>query len=156
MNAQTAYHVLVQAEGFRGPMVGFGAQIPEAVRALLRLLDEPDAAASFKRLLEEANLPGQLYALCGLYYVDHGTFLEVVEPYRHRSDQVMTQSGCIVGCMRVSEIVESTSRLSVCLDYPTQSMDEWREQHPDVAESAFDLDIIGGGWTAAFRAVAQS
>ena len=48
MNSQEAYDVLLQADGFLGSMVGFAGEVPDTVRALLRLLVEPDSGAIFR------------------------------------------------------------------------------------------------------------
>jgi len=106
MNAQEAYDVLLHAKIFQDSHVGPAARIPETVRALLSLLSTPHASEAFNRLLAEATLAGQLYALCGLYYADHEAFKEAVKRYRYWDDLIMTQHGCLVEEERVSDLIE--------------------------------------------------
>jgi hypothetical protein len=128
MNAQKAYNVLLHADRFSGPMIGITGRMPETVEALLSLVQAPQASEAFKALLEEATLPGQLYALCGIYFTDRKAFKQAVERYRYRDDSVETQFGCKVGFNRVSDLVETSSPLGT--------------------------DILGGGYPAQFRRAA--
>jgi hypothetical protein len=64
------------------------------VKAYRELLKRPQSDIAFKSLLKEATLPGQLYALCGVYYTDHSFFLTVIEEYKNRSDYVRTLFFC--------------------------------------------------------------
>jgi hypothetical protein len=75
-----AYDTLIVADRFESSRVGASGAMPNSVRSLRTLLTEKHAAVAFRSLLTRATLAGQLYALCGLYIVDHERFLVEVKP----------------------------------------------------------------------------
>lgn len=108
--------------------------------ALREILNHPDADAAFKSLLREATLPGQLYALCGLYHTDPDLFSEEIEKYRHRTERIK------VGFNRVEEVrdlVESRSSEAIRLTRG-QTMSAWRASHGVPEGVSLPEDIAGG------------
>jgi hypothetical protein len=112
----------------------------------LTILNEPDAAALFRRLLEEADLAGQLYALCGLFLVDYDTFRAAIEPYRELDETVNTHFGCLLAQEFVSSIVESPAGLR--LSSPDETLEELIERNGWPEGTTFD--ILGGSYSASF------
>jgi len=62
------------AWGFWGVAMGLDGHPTPAVVGYRSLLAAPDGAQRFERILKTATLPGQLYALCGLYMLDRKSF----------------------------------------------------------------------------------
>ena len=146
-----AYDTLVVAKRFEDEFIGFAAQPSVLVKAYRELLKQPQADVAFKSLLKEATLPGQLYALCGIYYTDHSFFLTVIEEYKNKSDYVGTLFGCLGGDMPVSEIVESKAPNVVRLSSPKQTISEWLTKNRAVTKKGYLLDIVGGGYPSTFK-----
>jgi hypothetical protein len=160
-----AFQTLLNATRFEDAFVGFARTRSKLVKAYCTLLSEPGADRAFKNLLEHATLPGQLYALCGLYSTDSSYFLLVVQRYRHVTTPVETQSGCIIMNLPASTIVESRKSTLIRPIKPSQSSADHSEPNvtptdnrkanknttvpmPDENQP---LDILNGGYTAHFK-----
>jgi hypothetical protein len=147
-----AYDTLVVAKRFEDVAIGADGHLSVLVKAYRELLKQPQADVAFKSLLKEATLPGQLYALCGVYYTDHSFFLTVIEEYKKRSDYVMTKMGCIVfHKMPVSKIIESKAPNIVRLSSPKQTISEWLRKNRAVTKKGYWVDLIGGGYPSRFK-----
>jgi hypothetical protein len=79
---------------------------PAHLTAWRDLLSHKKADTYFKSLLYNAGLPGQLYALAGIYYTDPPCLMTLATPYLKRQDAVKTIVACDVADTPVSEIVE--------------------------------------------------
>ena len=141
-----AYATLAGAAQFEEEFIGFGAIPSDLVAACRALRAEPNADSAFKALLNEATPAGQLYALCGLYFTDHAYFLEKVEAYKSRGEDIPMQSGCLVLGQRMSAIIENTSPKAIRLGGPDNSLTDWMQKHPERNNS----DIFGGGYPHMF------
>lgn len=148
---ERAIEILMDTETFASTVVGEGGRASDQARAFARVFKEEDADALFKDLLQRAKLPGQLYALCGLYYTDHEHFLETLEDYHDRNDGVLTMWGCIGETKSVAEIIESSSAVAVRLQTPDENTDEWVARNKDGISGGIELDFVGGGYPALFR-----
>jgi len=146
-----AYDTLVVAKRFEDVAIGVDGHLSVLVKAYRELLKQPLADLAFKSLLKEATLPGQLYALCGVYYTDHSFFLTVIEEYKNRGDYVEVMFGCLGGGMPVSEIVESKAPNVVRLSSPKQPISEWLRKNLAVTNKGYLLDIVGGGYPSTFK-----
>jgi hypothetical protein len=100
-----AYRTLRTVNVFTGDRVGAVGLTPAHLTAWRSLLADKNAATHFKRLLSTATLPGQLYALAGLYYADRPHLQELAAPYLERADTVPTVITCCVDTAPVREIV---------------------------------------------------
>jgi hypothetical protein len=69
-----AYLTLSRAHMFNLGGFGFGLTMTEEEKAFQVLLDSPHSIVLFKRLLNEGNPEGQMYALYGLYLEDRDAF----------------------------------------------------------------------------------
>jgi len=83
-----------------GP-VGSDAQVSGGEQALRLILKEPEATSLLLRVLRQAAMPGQLYALLGLRECGYFGIRCLMNNWRDRVDEVSTQAGCL----RVSESV---------------------------------------------------
>jgi hypothetical protein len=90
------YETLRNAETFAAGHVGRAGSTSDAEAALFNLLSEPDPAPMLNRLLSEATMPGQLYALWGLAVLRSSDFDKAVKKYVSASEHVQTQNGCLV------------------------------------------------------------
>ncbi len=93
---QQAYDLLRNTGRFSGPAVGVAATTPDTVLALRAIVQEPEAEKILQNLLHDAGLPGQLYALAGLYVLNPDEARLVAQQYETSNEQVETMFGCIV------------------------------------------------------------
>ena len=167
---QKAYRTLLTAQRFEDVAIGYGAVRSKLVESYYILLNEPLADATFKSLLEEATLAGQLYALCGLYFTDQNFFHSAVEKYRHSEEKVDTLFGCIGGLMPVSTLVESKKPIKINPVHPEQSLNAqietntrelmaWNHRKKktkgDKKPEGYQLDILNGGYSVWFRSAGE-
>jgi hypothetical protein len=69
-----AERVLTSATSFDDIAVGYALTTPATVYAYRALLEAPDGAARFRTVLKRAAPGGQVYALCGLFFLDPASF----------------------------------------------------------------------------------
>ena len=143
--ARRDYQTLRGVERFTDAAIGDGGETPEWVHAFRRLLAQPQAAAVFRQLLQDATLPGQMYALCGLYWTDQPAFRAALPGYARMTTEIETQTGCCVSRMAVRELVASDHPRVVRLERPDQTIREWADQH-DPQHKGVHYDIQGGAW----------
>jgi hypothetical protein len=86
--------------------VGRAGAISREEAALHDLVSRPSASANLHKLLLEATLPGQLYALWGLAAAGDPDFPKVAEKYAAIDTPVETMSGCLVENEAASSIVK--------------------------------------------------
>jgi len=99
-----AYLTLLRAEVFAVGLVGASARISPAQRALTLILSERATDALFE-LLERASLPGQMYALLGLSVSGQSGVEALLTNYRHRTDEVRTQTACFISSQPICDVV---------------------------------------------------
>jgi len=99
-----AYLTLLRADVFAVGRVGAAARISPAQRALTLLLSER-ATGTLCELVERASLPGQLYALLGLSASGYSGVEALLADYRHRSDEVRTQTACFNSSQPIRDVV---------------------------------------------------
>ena len=167
---QKAYQALLTATRFEDVAIGYAGKRSKLVEAYNILLTEPAADASFKNLLERARLPGQLYALCGLYFTNHDFFRSVVEKYRKSEEEVDTLSGCIGGFRPVSSLIEAQKPIRIDTNNPEQSLTahletntreliDWntrkKKRKGDKEPEGYQLDILNGGYSVWFKSARE-
>jgi hypothetical protein len=99
-----AYLTLLRARVFAVGLVGASARISPAQRSLSLLLSERATDTLFA-LLENASLPGQLYALFGLSVSGQAGVDALIADYRHRTDRVWAQTACLTSLQPISHVV---------------------------------------------------
>lgn len=161
-----AFDTLLTSTQFEDRVIGVAGEPSKLVKAYNVLLKEMAADAAFKELLARATLPGQLYALCGLFFTDNSFFQRSVEKYRHSESTVSTQFGCIVSTWKVSDLVETRKPIIIDIHRPEESLDyydqlnmneyaQWnnhknKKKH-DRPPVGYQLDILNGGYSVLFR-----
>jgi hypothetical protein len=152
VSREEAIRILETTDTFADTSVGFGGGPSKEACAFAVVVREPDADSLFRALLENGRTAGQLYALCGLYFTDPAGFTRAVSPYRGRKDSVKTFSGCLGGASEVGRVVEHAHPHAVRLASPKETLAQWVQRNPE-ARPAFFVDIVGGGYPAALRAM---
>jgi hypothetical protein len=99
------YRVLKSAHIFAIGGIRREGAITEEESAFNALCRERDAAQRFRRLLHEASIEGQMYALLGLRQLHAPDYKAQVERYRRSTRMVNTGAGCEIGPDKVSYIV---------------------------------------------------
>lgn len=143
-----AYQQVKKAEMFEDAHVGFSGKTPEVVWAFRDLLAEKNADAAFKALLQEATLPGQLYALCGLWFTDPAEFKRQVAHYRAMPGNVKTMSGCDISEDSIAKFVESQHPKAIRLRGPQDTMKAWWARNRNAEGRS---DIAGGYWPSELK-----
>src|SRR5204862_1431156 len=100
------YDTLRTAPRFAVGPVSYAGVISREEAALHKLLSRPAPSGELRRLLSEATLAGQLYALWGLAVAEEADFPKLSEKYAAIDTEVETMSGCLVGGETVSSIVK--------------------------------------------------
>jgi hypothetical protein len=103
-----SYRVLKSARIFAIGGIHHEGAITEEETAFNALCKEPDAAQQFRRLLHEATLEGQMYALLGLRQLHAADYEAQLARYRSSARMVNTGSGCEIGPDKVSYIVNES------------------------------------------------
>jgi hypothetical protein len=141
-----AYHNLLNAQSFQSPHLGDAGTFSSLVESLGILLEEKNADEAFKALLQNATLPGQLYALCGLYFTDYAFFQKEVKRFTENDESIETINGCIISPEKVSQIVELKDP-KVAIIKPSETLEDFWKTHSDGAR----FDIAHGGYPANFK-----
>ena len=99
------YQVVKSARIFAIGGIWYAGVITDEETAFNALCKAPDAAEQFRRLLREATIEGQMYALLGLRQVGAPDYKVQADRYRKSTGKVNTGSGCEVGPDKVSYVV---------------------------------------------------
>jgi hypothetical protein len=113
VSREEALNVLENTERFADIAIGYSGAPSAEVCAFGILLTQPDAVPLFERLLSDAKVAGQLYALSGLYVLDHDRYQTAIKRYETNETYVSTMFGCIIGGMKANEIVHATGPRSL-------------------------------------------
>lgn len=143
-----AYKEVKKAEMFCNSAVGYAGSTPEVVWAFRDLLLEKNADAAFKALMQEATIPGQMYALCGLWFTDQAAFKEQVARYHAMKGKVKTMIGCIVDEEAIADLVVSKYPTPIRLKGPEDSLKGWWARNP---KGSGYSDIAGGYWPSELK-----
>jgi hypothetical protein len=99
------YRVLRSAQIFAIGGIRREGTITAEETAFNALCKEPDASQQFRRLLREASIEGQMYALLGLRQLHAPDYKAQADRYRKSNHHVNTGSGCEIGPEKVSYVV---------------------------------------------------
>jgi hypothetical protein len=89
-----AEQVLISATSFDDIAVGYAGATPATVHAYRSLLGAADGAERFRTVLKRAAPAGQLYALCGLFFLDPASFDEGLARLRTSGAPLEHMIGC--------------------------------------------------------------
>ncbi|MEX2212883.1 MAG: hypothetical protein WD768_02065 [Phycisphaeraceae bacterium] len=154
LSREAAFAVLLNTDTFAQAYVGFAGSKSVQVDAYQTLLAEPDAAAVFDDLLRRARVPGQLYALCGIYLVAPQKYDEaqrnvLTAEVLAADAEVTHMAGCIIDSASVRELVNNTSPHTARLRRG-ETILQWFERVKP-AEKSVRFDISGGAIPVSFR-----
>ena len=144
------FNTLLTLPMYTDAHIGYSGSTPEHVYAFRRVLARDNAADVFARLLEEATVEGQLYALCGLYFSSPRLFQAVLPRYESMTKEVNTMRGCVRHRAQVSVLVRSSFEPVMTLE-PGQTPSEWLKSGNQNAQGGFHVDIAGGGFCHMLR-----
>jgi len=99
---QRFYESIRSASVFASGHVGPVGTISDEEFALSIVLERPHAETKLRRLLTDATLPGQLYALWGLATINTSEFEKAAAKYEGHETHVQVMRG---GCLVVSDSV---------------------------------------------------
>src|SRR4029078_4342051 len=97
MQSDKNHQVVKSARIFAIGGIGYAGVITDEETAFNALCKAPDAAEQFRRLLREATIEGQIYALLGLRQVGAPDYKTQDDRYRRSTRKVNTGSGCEIG-----------------------------------------------------------
>ncbi|MCX6849297.1 MAG: hypothetical protein NTY98_10285 [Verrucomicrobia bacterium] len=143
-----AYKEVKKAEMFCNSAVGYAGSTPEVVWAFRDLLAEKNADAAFKALMQEATMPGQMYALCGLWFTNQAAFKAQVTRYHAMKGKVKTMIGCIVDEEAIADLVVSKYATPIRLNGPEDTLKAWWGRNPNGSGYS---DIAGGYWPSELK-----
>jgi hypothetical protein len=76
--------------------IGYAGTISRGERDYRVILSRASAEADFERLLAVGNAQAKAYALVGIHTLDQKRFTQISQPLRDSTEEVITESGCIV------------------------------------------------------------
>jgi hypothetical protein len=141
---------LSAASHFGGWAVGAAGSPTPPVEDLRVVVREKNAAKALQLVLQHGTPAGQLMALAGLFDVDPALFAKELPAFRSKAGEVrLMTSGCMPGGdpTPIAAVVEAAN--AVRLSGPTDDLAAWSTRNPG---KPIELDISGGGYTAAMRA----
>src|SRR6266576_720063 len=97
--------VLEQTETFKSSAVGVAGITPNDVLAWRIVFNSPDRDEIFRHILATGSVPGQLYALAGLWFGDAKAFVAQARIVSSRGGSVRIVRGCIVSTANVTDLV---------------------------------------------------
>ena len=100
------FDVLKNSNCFRIGGVGYAGQIPPEHIALVKLMEMTDSSQQLENLFSKGSTTGRLYALLGLYYVDHNKYEKLLPKLNNLSQEVETMAGCLVFKQKVADIIK--------------------------------------------------
>lgn len=106
LNVSEAIEILRNTRHFGGTHRGRSCRLLDTVIAYKVVLQSKQADAYFKSILKDSDLPGQLYALTGIYSTDNGSLCELLTPFLGNKQQVLLHRGCTLRKKSVSLVAE--------------------------------------------------
>lgn len=103
---KAAYEFLLKTDVFGTASVGFVGSPSKGSLCISSLMARGDTLEVCSSLLEHGQIPGKLYALCGLYIADQEAYEQAASQFRTDKQSVRVFSGCIMSEMKVSTIIE--------------------------------------------------
>jgi hypothetical protein len=117
LNIADAKRVLVEATVFAPWGIGYGGRPIQAL-AINTILERASAQEILEQVYQEAKLPGQLLAMCGLQTASPKKFKDYADRLLFRKEQVVTYSGCFAETQPVVEFISLMVNTPICLDIP--------------------------------------
>jgi len=77
--------------------IGYAGTISRGERDYRLILSRISAETDFEKLFAVGNAQAKAYALVGIRALDQKRFMQLSQPLRDSTEEVITESGCIVG-----------------------------------------------------------
>ena len=138
------FKILLNAKTFSDGGTGEAGTPTEETIAFKHIFFSKNAHEEFKKILEKGSIAGKLYALSGLYFYDYPEYKKTVEKYLSVDDVVTIFSGCIIGQVKIKELMKRKSKNVVRLSNNQQTIGEWRKNNNVI--DGFSVDFYGGGY----------
>lgn len=87
---------LAKVDRFAFGGTGYAGVISSGEKDYRVILSRPSALLDFEKLFAMGNSQGKSYALMGIRALDPSRFKQISRPLRGSTEEVVTQSGCIV------------------------------------------------------------
>ena len=87
---------LARVDRFAFGGTGYAGVISMGEKDYRAILSRPSAEADFEKLLAIGNPQAKSYALVGIRALDPTRFKQISRPLRDSTEEIVTQSGCIV------------------------------------------------------------
>jgi hypothetical protein len=105
-DTESAFAFLLETDCFSDILVGIEGNVSIEFRAFQKIIQSENSVNHFTMLQQQAKLPGQLYALCGIFLSDSSRFNDVISMYNNIDDSITTQSGCVLYTTPVDSIIK--------------------------------------------------
>ena len=142
-----ADYVFLRDEVENFAYMGWGeiGHIREGLDAFRAIFEKENALDYFYRLETDAKYEGKLYALCGLYFLDHMNYPYLMEKYGSMVDVEVNFAEAGVMRIPISEIIrrEDSEYPVVRLQGAEDTLNAWFERNPTV--NSHEVDFYGGG-----------
>ena len=143
---QGAYQNLLETMFFIEPIYQLDEELPKEIKSFNILSDEKYADEAFKSLLNDAQIAGQLYALCGIYYTDNEFFKKSVEKYKGSETIVVRVNKDLKFWFKIGPIIELPEG-NIAIIPPNETIQDWWKK----VKGGYVIDIFHGGFPATFR-----
>jgi hypothetical protein len=95
-SVDSALDRLAKVDRFAFGGTGYAGVISQGEKDYRAILSRPSAQADFEKLLVVGNPQAKSYALVGIRALDPSRFKQISRPLRDSTEEIVTQSGCIV------------------------------------------------------------
>lgn len=146
---EASLRTLVAASHFGGWAVGAAGSPTPVVVALRAIVKEKAAVKALELVLDKGTLDGRVMALAGLWDLDQEAFKRGLAKLKDTQGSVrLMTSGCAPGGdpVLLATVLERSD--AVRLEGPKDDLSAWSTRNP---KKPIELDVVGGGYTAAMR-----
>lgn len=104
------FEIVRRSSQFAVGPVGFAATTTPTEAAFRRMLQSPGSGEDFRKLLKDATIAGQTYALLGLKLLGDPAYAATAARFKVSRNQIVVAGGCVVANRPVSEIAKQIDR----------------------------------------------
>lgn len=146
-----AFEYLLTTDVFSGTNGFYDERPSKEYLAFRKIIEAENSIAYFNALLKNASSVGKLYAMIGLFRLDHETFKKNQSEFLYSDETIKTQFGCESGKEKIQVLFKSAKKNVLKLETPFQTWEEWINKWEKANKGgSFEVDIIHGGYTAIF------
>lgn len=114
-----AFEILLNTQIFSHSRVGMMQYPSIQGKALNVVMEQPAAKEAFVHLIEKGHIAGQLYGLCGLYYLSKSDFDNYAKSYVTSKEKIWVEYYDNISSFSVKDIIAEAGELAgeVCSDF---------------------------------------